>query len=211
MERLVIFDLDGVLFESRDMHYLTLNGALRWAGYPPITPEDHATRFNGLPTMKKLEMLGITGTEAKLINGEKQASTSTWVAENVKYDEPLVRLFEDLHEAGWKIAVASNAISNTVLRSLQMLGLRSLCDLVVSADRVQHPKPDPEMWLLCMSRLGAIPATTVIVEDSPIGVAGAIATGARVVDVTGPQDTIPAIRAIMREGTIREHTDPDGR
>lgn len=56
--KLVIFDLDGVLIDSKDVHFEALNRALR--GISPefeITPHDHATKFDGLSTRKKLEVL----------------------------------------------------------------------------------------------------------------------------------------------------------
>jgi beta-phosphoglucomutase len=208
MNRLMIFDLDGVLFESRDMHFDTLNGALTNSGYDPISREEHDERYNGLPTTTKLGMLGITGQVAEEIKVEKQARTLGWVHRNVHKDEGLVKLFTDLHADGWQIAVASNAITVTVIRALQLLGLWSLCDFVTAGDRVEKPKPNPEMYLRCMQVCGAEPATTWIVEDSPVGVEAAIASGASVVHVSGPSDVDAAVRTIME--VVREDSYPDG-
>lgn len=197
MNRLMIFDLDGVLFESRDMHFETLNGALTHYGHEPIAYEDHIARYNGLPTRVKLDMLGITGEDAELVKREKQARTLGWVYKNVKRNEELVTLFTDLRTAGWKLAVASNAITVTVVRSLQLLGLWGLCDVCIAGDRVSRPKPDPEIYYWCMRECEAEPATTWIVEDSPIGREGARATGANVVAVVGPHEVNEAVRTIM--------------
>jgi len=197
MNKLFVFDLDGVLFESRDMPFDTLNGALVDAGFNTISREDHEKRFNGLPTATKLNMLGIVGYEADEIKHEKQARTLGWVHRNVHRDEGLVKLFMDLHDAGWRVAVATNALTMTVMRALQLLGLWPLCDFVTAGDRVENPKPNPEMYLRCMSECGATPATTWIVEDSPVGVEAAIASGASVVHVSGPSDVDAAVRTIM--------------
>lgn len=201
MNRLIIFDLDGVLFESREMHYETLNGALMHYGHKPITHEDHVARFNGLPTRVKLDMLDIAGEDAERVKREKQARTLGWVYKNVKRDEDLVALFTDLRTVGWKLAVASNAITVTVVRSLQLLGLWGLCDVCIAGDRVLCTKPDPEIYYWCMRECEAEPDSTYIVEDSPVGLEGARATGARVVAVTGPSDVVTTVRALMEEAS----------
>ena len=54
--KLVIFDLDGVLIDSKELHYEALNEALRSISSEfEITPREHATKYDGLSTKKKLE------------------------------------------------------------------------------------------------------------------------------------------------------------
>jgi len=56
--KLIIFDLDGVLIDSREMHYDALNNALRQVGEQyVITKDEHLSFFDGLPTSKKLALL----------------------------------------------------------------------------------------------------------------------------------------------------------
>src|SRR5690349_10956359 len=63
--RCVLFDLDGVLLDARELHYETLNQALEEFGYRPIPREDHLARFDGLSTSQKLLMLGIDDERVK--------------------------------------------------------------------------------------------------------------------------------------------------
>ena len=56
----VLFDMDGVLIDARDWHYDALNEALRLFGVE-ISRTEHLSRFNGLSTKKKLEMLSSDG------------------------------------------------------------------------------------------------------------------------------------------------------
>ena len=54
----VIFDLDGVLIESKELHYEALNEALRNFGSEfEVTLREHATKYDGLSTKRKLQML----------------------------------------------------------------------------------------------------------------------------------------------------------
>ena len=58
MNKLVIFDLDGVLIESRELHYTSLNDALRRiSSNYEITREEHLSTYDGLNTTRKLELL----------------------------------------------------------------------------------------------------------------------------------------------------------
>ena len=61
MIKLIIFDLDGVLYDSKKFHFDALNKALeRIDKKYVITYKDHIATFDGLPTIKKLEILGET-------------------------------------------------------------------------------------------------------------------------------------------------------
>jgi len=57
MIKLIIFDLDGVLIDSKKIHFNSLNIALEYAGYPPISYTEHLKKLDGLPTLKKLNLL----------------------------------------------------------------------------------------------------------------------------------------------------------
>jgi HAD superfamily hydrolase (TIGR01509 family) len=202
MNRLIIFDLDGVLFESREMHFDTLNEALIQAGWPMITAEAHKMNFDGRPTRAKLALLGIEGDEADRIYYDKQARTLGWVYRNVKPNDEIVTLFTELHDAGWKIAVASNAITMTVMRALQLLGLWELCDFVTAADRGLRPKPAPDMYIRCMEVCDARAEDTWIVEDSAIGLrAIQAAVGAHAIIVQGPEQVVDAVHLVMTENS----------
>ena len=58
MNKLIIFDLDGVLVDSKDIHYNAFNSALSKIGHQyVISEEDHKNIYNGLPTTEKLKIL----------------------------------------------------------------------------------------------------------------------------------------------------------
>lgn len=196
MNKLMIFDLDGVLFETREMHFEVLNKALVQWGFDPIDHGDHLRKYDGLPTNVKLDMLGIEGTLAQNVRRDKQFHTLGWVLQNVQPSETFQRLFDDLHADGWKVAVASNAVMVTTIRVLQRLGLIEKCDHVVSGDYAKKPKPHPDMYYACMNACEATPDTTWIVEDSPYGHQAVAAAKAHLISVTGPDCVDEAVRAV---------------
>ncbi len=189
--KLVIFDLDGVLIESKMMHFHTLNLALEKVGQQfVIGLDEHLKEYDGLPTIKKLEKLtktkNLPETAYKQIREEKQLATSKWV-NNLEKDIQLIKLFCKIKNKN-KIAVASNSIRDTVKNSLTSLGLIDLVDYYISNQDVTEPKPSPEMFEKCMTVLGFTAKDTVIIEDSDVGIKAATATGAEVIVVKGPED-----------------------
>ena len=96
--------------------------------------------------------------------------------------------FQQLVDAGYKIAVASNSIRNTVKIILLRLGLLEFVDMYVSNEDVVRNKPFPAMYWKCMTALGAIPNDTVIIEDSHIGRQGALDSKCHLVPVENRAD-----------------------
>ncbi len=193
----VLFDMDGVLIDAREWHYEALNRALALLGYE-ISRYEHLTTFDGLPTARKLQMLTVErGLPAELhafINSLKQQYTLELVATSCKpvfhHEFALARL----KEAGYRMGVASNSVRRTVEEMMQRSNLLTYLDFMISNEDVTLPKPDPEMYLLGMSRLGVTPQETLIVEDNENGVRAARASGAHVMVVEGPDDvTLDAI------------------
>jgi len=182
MNKLVIFDLDGVLIDSRNLHYNALNIALKNVDEKyTISPEEHLSTFDGLNTTKKLEMLheqkGLPKDKFNQVWKDKQESTRTFIYHATKNSDVRI-IIQRLKKMGWKIAVASNSIRETVRISLHSLNILQDVDYYVSNEDVTHTKPFPEMYWKCMTVLKALPKDTIIVEDSHIGREGALNSGA---------------------------------
>lgn len=187
MNKLVIFDLDGVLIESREMHYDALNQAL--ANVDPkfvISKEEHLSSYDGLPTSSKLNLLtenkGLPIDKHQQIWEDKQKATIEIFSE-LENDYELMGYFRQLKNHNYRIAVASNSIRNTVKLVLLKLGLLEFIDYYVSNEDVIRNKPFPEMYWKCMSACNCIPKHTVIFEDSHIGRQGAIDSGAHLIPI----------------------------
>ena len=190
--KLVIFDLDGVLIESRELHYEALNDALRKVGNEfVITREEHLSLYDGLNTTKKLEMLSEKkGLDRKYFNQiwqDKQTATFNLIRQFPKNNR-LRQMFAKLSTNGIKIAIASNSIRETVKLALLSIGVMEYVDYYVSNEDVKRTKPYPEMYWQCMTALDVLPKNTVIIEDSHIGRQGALDSGAHLVPVKDSHD-----------------------
>src|ERR1043166_6712301 len=115
--RAIIFDMDGVLIDAREWHYEALNRALALFGYT-ISRMEHLTTFDGLPTSRKLEMLslarGLPRGLHTFINQLMQQYTTELIHQRCKPVFAHEYALSKLHEAGYKLAVASNSIRSTV-------------------------------------------------------------------------------------------------
>ena len=186
--RAILFDLDGVLVDATEWHYEALNRALALFGYT-ISRYEHLTTYNGLPTRKKLEMLSVEKNLPRglhsMISQIKQKYTREEILQKCTpvFDKEL--MIRQLKRDGYKLAVCSNAVRESVERMLLASGLLDQFDFLASNEDVAHPKPDPEMYLLACETLGVKPSECVIVEDADHGLEAARKTGAHVCQVAG--------------------------
>ena len=187
MNKLIIFDLDGVLIDSRELHYDALNAALRKVGEEyVISRQEHLSLYDGLNTTRKLKMLteykGLPVSLYDKVWQDKQKSTFD-LLRKFNPEFYLSAIFNMARNRGYKIAVASNSIRETVKLSLLSIELMDYVDYFVSNEDVSRPKPYPEMYWKCMTALNALPKDTIIVEDSHIGRQGALDSGAHLLAV----------------------------
>jgi len=188
----IIFDLDGTLVDSRDMHYLALNKALASVDQKyTISLEEHLSTYDGLPTKTKLEMLektkGLPKDLIQIVNDRKQSFTEEAIMETFKRDDRICEILCELRKQ-FKIYVASNCIWRNLCLILSKKGFIDYVDWFISNEDVSQPKPSPEMFLKCMIRAKVSPDQVLIVEDSLVGQTAAIASGAKLLKVTCPDD-----------------------
>jgi len=187
-QKAIIFDLDGVLIESKDLHYTTLNRALEDFDYSKITREEHLSTFDGLSTKQKLIKKGISSSHIEAINDRKQKYTGEDLEGSVEKNERFINIFQQLKKEGYLICVASNSVRYTTQLIVLKLGLMKFVDYIVSNEDVQEKKPHPEMYLQCMLKCGTGPKETLVIEDSYIGRQGAFNSGAYLCPVNNPSD-----------------------
>jgi HAD superfamily hydrolase (TIGR01509 family) len=192
MIKLIIFDLDGVLIEAKQLHYEALNDALNLHSEDcVISWNEHLSKYDGLKTKQKLDMLtkekGLDINLHSLVWEEKQRITN----EKLKSITPnfnLSQLLKKLSEDGFKIACCSNSIRKTVLTVLSKLDIIEYFDQILSNEDVKNSKPHPEIYWKVISEMGVISEETLIVEDSPYGLLAASRTHAPILRVTSPKE-----------------------
>jgi len=179
----IFFDLDGVLVDACDWHYYSLNDALEYYEKPKITYAEHLDRFNGLPTNKKLEILGLRGELRKDVWKMKQNRTLDNIRKYGSIDKYKIRMLYKLKEEGYKIACVTNSIKLTAIEMLSVTGLLPFMDFVITNEDVINNKPNPDCYLLAFEKMGISSSDALIIEDSPKGIMAALASEANVLKV----------------------------
>jgi HAD superfamily hydrolase (TIGR01509 family) len=188
----VIFDNDGLLLDTEDA-WTRAEEALFARRGRVFTLEHKRSLIGsaGADAARKLEaMLELTGAGERLMD-ELQELVMMQALAGVAPRPGALDLVERLRGAGVPIAVASNSRREFVERTLGSAGLlNGRFQAVFSAEDVEHPKPAPDIYLEACRRLGAEPSRCAALEDSPTGVAAAVAAGMYVIGVpyfTGAQ------------------------
>jgi len=204
MIKLVIFDLDGVLVEAKNIHFEAFNKAL---GEYAISWDEHLSIYDGLKTNQKLDMLherkGLPKEQFTNIWNNKQKYTLEALS-NLKKDEILYSTIQNLSLDGYKLAVCSNSIRKTVLTVLSKLGIIEFFDLILSNEDVKNSKPHPEIYWKAISEMSCLPEETLIVEDSPYGLLSASRSKSHILRV-GSSKEVTYINIKNKINTIKEN------
>lgn len=190
VRKLLLFDLDGVLVDTCDIHYETLNQAIREVAGEKfvISRQDHETSYNGLSTRMKLTNIsGIPSEIHSHIYERKQELTSEAFSTLLPCNR-LQETLSGLRAHGCLIGCASNCIRSTVHMVLRRLGIHSLFDVILSNEDVTNPKPSSEVYTTAMKILGVSSEDTLIFEDSYVGLRAAVSSGAGVHHIKSPSD-----------------------
>jgi beta-phosphoglucomutase len=181
MKKAICFDLDGVLVDACEWHRVALNDALLEYTGRSISLEDHYKTYNGLPTLKKLELLGFSDSSlCQKINDRKQELTMELI-KNLTIDQEKVRLLSYLKEQGFKIACVTNSVRATTELMLKKTGQFDFFDCIITNQDIKNSKPNSEGYIKAMVTLQSLPENTWIVEDSEKGIIAAKNTGANVI------------------------------
>jgi len=192
MIKLIIFDLDGVLVDARELHYEALNAALSTINNKyVIGRQEHLSTYDGLSTTKKLNMLTKEKNLPQHLHDEiwklKQEKTLD-IIRRFEPDLRIISLLQKIKEQGITIACATNSIRDTAKLQLIKKGFFEYIDFMYSNQDVNKPKPSSEIYLRCMLKADVDPQETLIIEDSHHGRKAAINSGGHLCPVKNSSD-----------------------
>jgi beta-phosphoglucomutase-like phosphatase (HAD superfamily) len=187
----VIFDMDGVLIDAKDWHYEALNRALNLFGYN-ISLNDHLSSFDGLPTIKKLEILSrdydFPDSLHTFINDLKQLYIMELVNARCKPTFQHEFALSRLRVKGYKLAVASNSRRDTVATMMGKSNLTQYLDFFLSNEDVKYGKPEPDIYLEAAYKFGLRPSECLVLEDNQNGILAAEKAGCSIMVINSVLD-----------------------
>lgn len=180
----LIFDMDGTLVDSGQLHEHAWTAMLNHYGIPV----DRALMRSlaGVPTKATIEVVlkaFSLNAPASLdeMNAFKEDMVRRHMHEHVK-PTTLIELVRHYHGKK-KMAVGTGASTEEALIILRICKLDSLLDAIVGADQVANPKPAPDIFLRCATLMNVKPDSCVVFEDSKLGLQAAVNAGMKAVDV----------------------------
>jgi beta-phosphoglucomutase len=196
----VIFDVDGVLLDSYQIHFECWLAVAAEDGIV-ITEPDFRSLFGrrGQEIARQVWGPELTELQVVSIHRRKQALYRESLQRNLPAMDGAVQLIDGLLEAGLVLAVGSSAPFANVEMTLEGLGRKQVFSAIVTGSDVTQGKPDPRVFLLAAQRMGLEPSHCAVIEDAPAGIAAAVTGGMTAIALLGtaPADRFPQAHLVI--------------
>ena len=199
----LIFDMDGVVLHSTDLHmkawvlYLERNGVKDTSVIYRMLGKRNDQIVHDIfgPHLPEAEVIEHGAAKERLYR-----ELMTPVLEE-SYVAGVREFLQAAHEEGIPLALATNAEPLNVDFVLDHAGLRPMFSAIVDGSQVTHAKPHPEVFLTAAAQIGIEPHNCVIFEDSPGGIQAALSAGGRVVGLLTTEKEYPQAALTMTDFT----------
>ena len=184
--RAILFDMDGVLVDSEPMFLGAINRLLVQEGVEPVSVQENEEFLIGTTineTWRVLKMKRPLPLPASDYIDRYDAIVREVMTEELSPQPGVRELIEVCNRRGLPKAVASSSLHMWVDLKLNAIGLTGAFDAVLGGDDVSRGKPEPDIYVKAAERLGVPPAECIAIEDSPVGISAAVASGAYTIAV----------------------------
>ncbi len=204
MQKAVIFDMDGVLFDTEKICRETwerigiergLDGVL-----DVLTATTGSNRQDTIICLK--ESYGEDFDALEFLDTCAERNINRMKEEGVPIKKGVPEILDYLRQNGFKIGLASSSRRFRVMENLEQTGLTDYFDIIVGGDMIKHSKPNPDIYILACKELGVVPEETFAIEDSPNGIRSAYAAGMQpimVPDLLAPTEEILSMTVACKE------------
>ena len=180
-ERLLIFDLDGTLCDTKAVNYHAYREALEKYDYV-LDYKYFCERCDGQYYKDFLPAIGVSDIEEQEKIHDIKKETYIHHIDKAIMNDRLMGIIDAAKETHY-IAIVTTASKKNTMELLNRFQVGAKFDLVLTREDVEKHKPDPEGFRIAMQHFGVLPEKTLIFEDSESGLKAAQASGAGYVKV----------------------------
>lgn len=217
MMKAVVFDMDGVLFDTEKLCMDSWMEVARERGIPDMEKVFPLCIGRNMTDTTKI-VLDHYGKDFPYDQFRKEASR--WFHREIEEKgmpmKPGVKeLLRYLREEGWSVGLASSTNRDTVIDQLQRADIRDFFSTVIGGDQILHSKPEPDIYLMACEELRVDPKETYAIEDSYNGIRSAYRAGMRPVmvpDLLPPTEEMETLCSVICEdlSQVREYLMKNG-
>lgn len=202
-EEAVLFDYDGVIGDTMSDNARAWRRAFSDFGVH-ITDLDYYELEGLSPAAVARELGTKNGLSEDVISQIPPRKAEYYRSDNTFRIYPEIpELVNKLKADGKKLALVSGAARHRI-EEMTPRPLLDDFDVVIAAEDVTRPKPDPEPYMKAMEKLGVLPSQAIIIENAPLGIQSAKAAGCFTVAI---ETTLPKERLIGADVIINSHRD----
>lgn len=180
----VIFDMDGVLFDTESIYLKVWKNVFRKYGYKMTKDIYSQVIATGRENVKKV-FLREFGEELPIekMYREKDIALKEEIEKHVYIKEGAVEILTYLKNKNYKVALATSSDRERMNKQLEKASIREYFDEIVCRDEVENTKPNPEIYLKVADKLNVNPKNCLVIEDSLAGVKAAYKANMKVLHV----------------------------
>ncbi|HLD25152.1 MAG TPA: HAD family phosphatase [Patescibacteria group bacterium] len=199
--RAVLFDYDGVVADTMQDNLHAWQQAFSDAGVN-ITAEEYYSREGMTPSAIARELGTQKGLSEEVIADIPTKKAQYYRSNNsFRLYPEVTNIVKKIKDRGLKLALVTGALRHRV-EEMTPKDLLELFDVVISADDITYPKPDPEPYQKALEKLNVQPSEAVVIENAPLGIESAKRAGCFVVAI---ETTLPQSRLIQADTIIKSH------
>lgn len=174
-----IFDLDGTLIDSMNLHYEIVSTI--FTNFNKTISKKKFQNYAGAPfetiaqdVLGNIDIKNINNIKKNLLDKNFQ---------KIKLMSGAIELLELLKKNQYKIAIASGSPVDFIEKSLQEFNIKQYFDYYVSGEQVKNPKPAPDVFLDAAKKLKIQPKNCIVIEDGIGGINAAKSIGMKTIGI----------------------------